>query len=125
MVQQQSGLETITAAKVHQVRCGTHQRDDFINVLLENAQFRAGQVIFFRFTNSFKKAGAVLVIEVLTGQGLLRSRKTGEHVPPKAFSAQRWSSPNWLSPPAATHEMSLAKRRPMNCQRASGGKKFR
>jgi hypothetical protein len=123
MIEQQAGLEAAAAPIFDQQAARPDRVNDFAHGLAHDREFGAGQVVFIQLADFLKQARAPGVIEILAGkfpgifaQPLQHVRQESGVMRRRGGEFQRMNR---------HYCTSLASRSPVNCQRASGGKKLR
>src|SRR5262249_17843934 len=123
MLQQQPGLEPAAAAELDDRTFRSDGVRHLLDVAAEDRQLGPRQVILIEFADLVEERRAALVIEILAGDVLLRAAKAPQHV--VAESSESGGSGRVAVDRRDSIHQLLASRIPVNCQRASGGKKFR
>ena len=123
-VQQNTRLDAAAAAVFDQQGVRTDQRGHLCGIALHDRCLRARRVVLGKLADLIEQSRAVSVVKVLAGERLLKCRQTCEHF---RFEAFHRGGTVVQGGRKRFHraELSFANRIPVNCQRASGGKKFR
>ena len=94
-------------------------------VAVHDGQLGARQVILVELADPVEQPRALRVVKVLARQPLSRAAQAGEHLGEHAVAAGAEVAGGRRGGEQARHRTSLASRMPVNCHRASGGKKLR
>jgi len=86
---QDAGLGLNAAAEFDQLGLGPYELRDFRDVAAQDRRLGARQVVLGQLADRFKQPAALLVVEILRRDALLRERKAGERVLEEAPSAGR------------------------------------
>ena len=108
------------ARAIFEENCATAAKiSDLPGIVVENRGLGPRWIIFVELRDGLEEFAAAVVIEPAGGKCPLRTREPRQYVGAKGIELARF----YID--VLKHQASSARRRPENCQRASGGKKLR
>jgi hypothetical protein len=124
-VEEAPGLEAAATAIFDEQATRPLQPGHLRRMPLHDAKLGPGRIILLQLRDLLEQGRADLVVEVLARQFLLRGAQAAENVGTELprGSCENVGRRQLLDD--VDHASSLARRIPLNCQRASGGKKLR
>ena len=122
-LQQQTDLAQRAGAEFHQFNIGPDAAGHGVRMAFEDPQLGASGVVLGQFANGVEQRRTRHVVEVFGRNGVGSLPQTVQQVGAK--SRFRDPLPGIQHGVWHQHGRSLAKRMPLNCQRAEGGKKLR
>ena len=125
LVEEAPGLEAAATAILDEQATRPQQPGHLRRVPLHDAKLGARRVILLQLRDLLEQGRADLVVEVLARQFLLRGTQAAEHVGTELPRGIIEDVGRRQLRDGVDHASSLARRMPLNCQRASGGKKLR
>ena len=135
MVEDDAGLGAAAAAELEQQGLRATGSGHLGGVTARDHQLGAGRIVLGERADLVEEPGAVVVVKILAGQGLRRGGQARERVAAQVAGGGRevdeGERPVWTGGagpgrvPLDFEHGHLARRSPLNCQRASGGKKLR
>ena len=121
-LQQDAHLAERTGAELHDLGVLAHQRCDFGRMAPQKRGLGAGLVVFRQFADLVEQMRTRRVVEILCADLLGRLGQSRDQGLGEVFNGRRRVVyPGELG----VHQISSARRMPLNCQRAAGGKKLR
>src|SRR5436309_3453797 len=125
LVEQESGLEAAAAAILDEETTRPQQFSHLCRVPFHDAKLGACWIILVQLRDLFEQGRANLVVKVLARQFLLCGTQATDYVVSELPRIRFEDLSSRQLRDGVDHSSSLAKRMPLNCQRASGGKKLR
>jgi hypothetical protein len=124
LLKQESRFNAAAAAVFDQPAVGAQQRRHGLAVTAHDRQLGARRVILGQLADTVEQPRAGLVVEVFARDFLGLGGQAAQHVGAKVVG-RREVEPGDRLKESLRHGISRARRMPVNCQRASGGKKLR
>lgn len=124
LLKQQARLDAAAAAVLDQQAIGAKRRRHGLPVSAHDRQLGAGRVIFGQRADAVEEPGTGFVVEVFARDFLGLEGQAAQHIGAEMVRRRKIEPGDRLGE-GLRHGTSRAMRMPVNCQRASGGKKLR
>ena len=124
MAKEHAGFDPCASAEADNLRILADGSRHFRAMHAQDLRLSASNIIFGQLANLLEQVGAALVVEKFRGQGFRRAEKALDNFGEK-IGRGRLEVEHRHATGVTVHSRSRARRRPVNCQRFSGWKKFR